>query len=39
MSSERWERTKEILEQALCLAPEEGLGRTITCAAAWMDFQ
>ncbi len=23
MSSERWERTKEILEQALCLAPEE----------------
>src|SRR6202049_658852 len=22
MSSERWERTKEILEQALCLAPE-----------------
>src|SRR5216683_3033064 len=23
MSSERWERTKEILEQALCLVPEE----------------
>ena len=23
MSSERWERTKEILEQALCLAPEQ----------------
>jgi predicted ATPase len=23
MSSERWERTKEILEQALCLAPDE----------------
>ena len=23
MSSERWERTKELLEQALCLAPEE----------------
>src|SRR3984893_16378030 len=23
MSSERWERTKEVLEQALCLAPEE----------------
>jgi hypothetical protein len=22
MSSERWERTKEILEQALCIAPE-----------------
>src|SRR6202049_76893 len=26
MSSERWERTKEILEQALCLAPEERQG-------------
>src|SRR6202521_1372507 len=26
MSSERWERTKEIMEQALCLAPEERQG-------------
>ena len=42
MSSELWERTKEILEQALRLAPERrqayldsAVGRMPNCAPKW----